>query len=80
MAKKESTVQDQGENIVSLGDGKFSLTGMLTGTKEEFSKIVWPSRQQVLSESTAVVLMVILVSTVIYVVDQIFSLVASKVF
>ena len=49
-------------------------------TKEELGKVVWPSRQQLISESAAVILMVILVSTVIYLIDKFFAWGAGKVF
>jgi preprotein translocase subunit SecE len=49
-------------------------------TKEELGKVVWPSRQQLLSESAAVLSMVVLVSLVIYLVDNLFSWGAGKVF
>ena len=49
-------------------------------TKEELGKVVWPSRQQLISESAAVILMVILVSTIIYLIDKFFAWGAGKVF
>jgi preprotein translocase subunit SecE len=49
-------------------------------TKQELAKVVWPSRQQLLSESVAVILMVTLVATVIYLVDKVFGWAAGKVF
>lgn len=45
----------------------------IAATQEELKKVVWPSRQQLISESVAVILMVVLVSTVIYFVDQLFG-------
>ncbi|MDY6802985.1 MAG: preprotein translocase subunit SecE [Cyanobacteriota bacterium] len=50
------------------------------GTKEELDKVAWPSRQQLISESVAVLLMVILSATIIYLVDELFSWAAGKVF
>jgi preprotein translocase subunit SecE len=49
-------------------------------TQDELTKVIWPSRQQLLSESAAVILMVSLVATVIYLVDNLFSWGAGKVF
>ncbi|MGK7914207.1 MAG: preprotein translocase subunit SecE [Prochloraceae cyanobacterium] len=49
-------------------------------TKQELDKVVWPSRQQLISESAAVILMVTLVTTVIYLVDNFFTWGAGKVF
>lgn len=58
----------------------FSVTKFLQGTKEEFDKVVWPSRQQLISESVAVVLMVTLSATIIYLVDNLFGWAAKQVF
>ncbi|AFY40551.1 protein translocase subunit secE/sec61 gamma [[Leptolyngbya] sp. PCC 7376] len=49
-------------------------------TKKELSKVVWPSRQQLFSESAAVILMVILVATIVYVVDNLFIWISGRVF
>ncbi|MDJ0714393.1 MAG: preprotein translocase subunit SecE [Prochloraceae cyanobacterium] len=59
---------------------KSGVSDFVDQTKQELEKVVWPSRQQLLSESTAVILMVILVSTVIYLVDSLFSWGAQQVF
>ncbi len=59
---------------------KFSASEFLKGTKEELDKVVWPSRQQLLSESVAVLLMVIISAGVIYLVDNLFSWIAQQVF
>lgn len=58
----------------------FNPVGFLEETKEELDKVVWPSRQQLISESVSVVLMVTLSATIIYLVDNFFSWASSKVF
>ncbi len=58
----------------------FSPTKFFQGTKEELDKVVWPSRQQLVSESIAVLLMVILSAGLIYLVDGLFAWAATKVF
>jgi preprotein translocase subunit SecE len=58
----------------------FDVAKYADETKEELAKVVWPSRQQLISESAAVILMVVLVATVIYVVDNIFVFVSGAVF
>lgn len=58
----------------------FSLTQFLQETKEELAKVVWPSRQQVISESAAVLLMVILLATIIYLIDNLFGWAAQQIF
>ncbi|MEM6611829.1 MAG: preprotein translocase subunit SecE [Cyanobacteria bacterium P01_C01_bin.72] len=78
MAKKDTVKKEtpaKSEAVESNGAADFALQ-----TKEELGKVVWPSRQQLISESAAVILMVILVSTVIYLIDKFFAWGAGKVF
>jgi preprotein translocase subunit SecE len=49
-------------------------------TKEELDKVVWPGRQQLISESIAVIAMVTLSSMLIYFVDKFFLWAQIKVF
>jgi preprotein translocase subunit SecE len=56
------------------------VSDFLQGTREELDKVVWPSRQQLISESLAVILMVTLSATLIYLVDNLFSWAAKQVF
>ncbi len=80
-AKKKNVVTKKKESLdQSSIDKNTNLTKFVGETKEELGKVVWPSRQQLLSESTAVLLMVILVATVIYLVDNFFSWGSIKVF
>lgn len=58
----------------------FNVSEFLQGTKEELDKVVWPSRQQLISESLAVILMVTLSATIIYLFDNFFIWAAGKVF
>lgn len=74
VAKKDGT---QVEQPASNG---FNASVFLQETKEEFDKVVWPSRQQLISESLAVILMVVLSTTMIYLVDNFFGWAARQVF
>ena len=58
----------------------FNLVEFFQGTREELDKVVWPSRQQLISESVAVILMVTLSATLIYFVDNFFKWAAGQVF
>lgn len=58
----------------------FSVSEFLQGTKEELDKVVWPSRQQLISESIAVILMVALSASIIYLADKLFSFGADWIF
>ena len=78
MAKKSTTTPNNKktkDKNTSAGAMKF-----VNETKDELAKVVWPSRQQLLSESAAVILMVILVATTISLVDKLFIWGAAKVF
>jgi len=58
----------------------FSISNFYQGLKEELDKVVWPSRQQLVSESAAVLLMVTLSASLIYLVDGLFTWAAKQVF
>ncbi|HBB30888.1 MAG TPA: preprotein translocase subunit SecE [Cyanobacteria bacterium UBA8803] len=75
MAKKTQTPAETQETTSG-----FSLVKFFEETKEELGKVVWPSRQQLISESAAVLMMVILSATLIYLVDGFFSWASVKVF
>jgi preprotein translocase subunit SecE len=57
-----------------------SPVGFVQGTKEELSKVVWPDRQQLISESAAVILMVSFLAIFISLIDNIFSWASQLVF
>jgi len=75
VAKKTKAVPETKETESGFNLGKF-----FDETKEELAKVVWPSRQQLISESAAVLLMVILSATIIYLVDGLFSWASGQVF
>lgn len=58
----------------------FNITTFVQGTKEELDKVVWPSRQQLISESAAVILMVTMSALTIYLVDNFLHWASGKVF
>ncbi|MEM6452796.1 MAG: preprotein translocase subunit SecE [Cyanobacteria bacterium P01_D01_bin.105] len=62
-------------------DGEnFSAGEFVQGTQEELSKVIWPTRQQLISESAAVILMVSLSATIIYLVDNLFGWASRQIF
>jgi preprotein translocase subunit SecE len=61
-------------------DPKSGLTTFFKDTKVEFDRVVWPSRQQLISESAAVLLMVVAAASLIYLVDGLFSWISKQVF
>lgn len=80
MAKKDSANKDSVEVKESKNESGFDMVQFFKGTQEELGKVVWPTRQQLISESAAVILMVTLVATLIYLVDQFFAWGAQLVF
>ena len=54
--------------------------GFLATTVDELKLVVWPSRQQLLSESSAVILMVTLSAASIAAVSRFFGWAASQIF
>lgn len=73
MVKKDEAVSQETKS-------GFNASEFLKETKDELDKVVWPSRQQLISESVAVILMVILSATLIYLVDNFFAWGAKQVF
>ncbi len=83
MAKKDAEVatkKDATESQKQTPQSSFNVGNFLKETKEELDKVVWPSRQQLISESVAVVLMVFLSTTLIYLVDNFFAWIAGQAF
>ena len=76
---KNNTVKKETAELSNANDST-NIANFLGETKEELAKVIWPSRQQLISESAAVILMVILVATVIYLVDNFFAWGSGKVF
>lgn len=74
-AKKVVEKQQASDSSDSFDAGSF-----VKGTREELSKVVWPSRQQLISESVAVILMVGVSATLIYLVDKLFGWASRQVF
>ncbi|MBD2101346.1 preprotein translocase subunit SecE [Leptolyngbya sp. FACHB-261] len=74
-AQKEGSVKESG-----TGANRFNLPQFLQETREELAKVVWPSRQQLISESAAVLLMVVFSALLIYTVDGAFGWIATRIF
>lgn len=81
MAKKDGIAEPTRKaiEVKETGDG-FNPGTFLQETREELGKVVWPGRQQLISESLAVILMVSLSTILIYLVDQLFGWVSRQVF
>ena len=62
------------------GEVEEERTGFPAGTLAELRRVVWPNRQQLFSESIAVILMVSLSAAAIAAVDRFFGWAASQLF
>jgi len=76
---KETKESKESKSLEEASSG-FSPGAFLAETREELGKVVWPSRQQLISESLAVILMVTLSATLIYLVDNFFRWASTQVF
>lgn len=56
------------------------LVGFIGSTRQELEKVVWPTRQQLISESIGVLMIVLIFSSFIYLIDQGFSWLAQQLF
>jgi preprotein translocase subunit SecE len=74
------TVAKKDEATMPEEKSGFNVGNFFKETKEELGKVVWPSRQQLISESIAVILMVTLSATLIYLVDNFFAWASKQVF
>jgi preprotein translocase subunit SecE len=70
----KSMPEDQGRNT------GFDPSVFAKDTKDELKNITWPSRQQLINESLAVILMVTLSAVLIYGIDQVLFVVQKAVF
>jgi preprotein translocase subunit SecE len=66
--------------VTAESTDSFNPIQLIQDSKAELTKVIWPSRQQLISESLAVVAMVTLSATTIYLVNNLFSWAAAKVF
>lgn len=54
--------------------------GFLRSTRDELDKVVWPGRQQLISESVAVFAIVVAFAAFIFGIDRLFGWIAQQVF
>ncbi|MEL6158315.1 MAG: preprotein translocase subunit SecE [Cyanobacteria bacterium J06623_5] len=88
MAKKDAKPAEKANKpkkpvakpAANAADEGFSAGAFAQGTREELAKVIWPTRQQLISESAAVILMVGLSATLIYLVDKLFGWASRQVF
>ncbi|WP_373545394.1 preprotein translocase subunit SecE [Chamaesiphon sp.] len=78
MVKKTEPTQTEPANAESTSG--FNPVQLIQDSKAELTRVIWPSRQQLISESLAVIAMVSLSATTIYLVNNLFSWAAAKVF
>ncbi|MEL6779366.1 MAG: preprotein translocase subunit SecE [Cyanobacteria bacterium J06597_16] len=79
-AKQAAREQQASKSVETADANGFSAGDFAQGTREELTKVIWPTRQQLISESAAVILMVGLSATLIYLVDKLFGWASRQVF
>jgi len=83
MAEEEKRLPESPIQAASGADAaKASLNPsvFLQETKRELEQVTWPSRQQLISESIAVIAMVALSATLVYFLDDLFVKIQAAVF
>lgn len=80
MVKKSEPSKTEAVTTDSASTSGFNPVQLVQDSKAELAKVIWPNRQQLISESLAVIAMVSLSATVIYLVNNLFSWAASQVF
>jgi preprotein translocase subunit SecE len=68
------------EQAVVESTPSFNPVQLIQDSKAELSKVIWPDRQKLISESLAVIAMVSLSATTIYLVNNLFSWASGVVF
>jgi preprotein translocase subunit SecE len=81
VAKKTDT-PEKSDSSTSMEKSKpgIDVAGFVKDSKDELGKVIWPNRQQLISESLAVVLTVSLSAAVIYGVNNLFERAAAFIF
>ncbi len=84
MAKASETTKPERVDPANRGNTEAArptgLVGFFQGSREELDKVVWPGRQQLISESVAVLLIVVAFAAFVFLIDQLFSWIAQGVF
>lgn len=79
LARRNGTSEpDDGQDGFPSGEGE--PTGFVAVTLAELRKVVWPSRQQLFSESVAVILMVSLSAAAIAAIDRFYNWGSTQIF
>ena len=78
MVKKPEPLKP--DSAVVEQTASFNPVQLVQDSKDELAKVIWPSRQQLISESLAVIAMVTISALTIYLVNNLFSWAAGKVF
>lgn len=81
MAKKTDVPEKSaGSTPVEKSKAGIDVVGFVKDSKDELGKVIWPGRQQLISESLAVILTVSLSAAVIFGVNNLFATAAAIIF
>ena len=66
---------DNKKEEVKVGEKteSFNLREYLSEVRAEFTKITWPSREQIMTEFISVLILVSILTGIIYLIDKLFS-------
>lgn len=59
--------------------GKFSLGKFFSEVRTELKKVHWPTKKEILSHTTTVILTVVVMAVIIYGIDSVFGFIMSKI-
>ncbi|MFQ3679568.1 MAG: preprotein translocase subunit SecE [Pseudanabaenaceae cyanobacterium] len=81
MASDNTSTSKDSPSKAEGGEGTPLLsTSFLKESQQELAKVVWPTRQQLFSESVAILLMVVVAATLVYLLDALFGWLAARLF
>ena len=75
-----SSKQDHSEEVSSNGDVEKKKKNFFISTYDELKLVVWPTKQQLFSESVAVIIMVSFSAAAIAAVSRFYGWAASQIF
>jgi preprotein translocase subunit SecE len=61
-------------DMANSTSGKATKKSWFKGLKSEFKKIVWPDRENLVKQSTAVIIVTVIMGIVIYILDYVIEL------
>ena len=77
--KETKSVSKGCESMQTEAKGKFSLGKFFSEVRTELKKVHWPTKKEMLSHTTTVILTVVVMAVIIYGIDSVFGFIMSKI-